>query len=241
MSRVHGSFIHRGLGVSCPTGLVATSNGGCVDPNSVQAQRIAASTPAKAVTYASAPGCNVVNLSTNTCMLDDGTIEGCNLIQECDPLTGQTRCQYGPFPGQAADPNLPFCGSSGPSVSYVPTSLPTPTGPSTPFTPTVLAPGAVPVGSAPTAKQEQALVGSNQTIAAAAVPTGSGGPSSSLNPSALTPAANGGVAPAGSGSTTNTGTNSSSLNFLTEASFFGIPNWVAGLVVIGAVYFMVKK
>jgi len=245
MSRVHSSFIHLGglAQVACPTGLVATSNGGCVAPGSIQAQRLAASTPPTAVTYASAPGCNVVNLDENECMLDDGTITGCNIIQECDSLTGQLRCQYGPFPGQTADPTLPFCGTSQPSVSYVPNpNLATPTGPSTPFTPTTLAPTAVPVGSAPTAKQEQALVGNTQTIAAAATPSGSGGPASSLNPSALAPAANGTVTTAGTGSSVTTAdTSSSGLSFLTDASLFGIPNWITGLVAIGAIYLLVKK
>lgn len=124
----------RGLGVTCPTGLVQTANGGCQDPALHKAGRnIPIATP-KAVTYASAPGCNVVDLTKNSCMLADGTIEGCNLIRECDPLTGNVHCQYGPYPGQVVQPNLPFCGSSGPSASG-PVSKPNPTGPSTPFIP----------------------------------------------------------------------------------------------------------
>lgn len=124
----------RGLGVTCPAGLVQTANGGCQDPALHKAGRnIPIATP-KAVTYAQAPGCNVVDLTKNSCMLADGTIEGCNLIRECDPLTGNVHCQYGPYPGQVVQPNLPFCGSSGP-VTSGPTSKPNPTGPSTPFVP----------------------------------------------------------------------------------------------------------
>lgn len=117
-----------------------------------------------AVTYASAPGCNVVNLANNQCMLDDGTITGCNIIQECAALTNQQRCQN-LLPGETADPSLPFCsGTGGPSISYTPNSnLATPTGPSTPFTPTKLAPNAVPAGSMPTAAQVASLLGQTQT------------------------------------------------------------------------------
>lgn len=232
MRRRVQNYRGRGMGVTCPTGLVATANGGCVDPNSVQAQKLASSGPAKAVTYASAPGCNVVNLQANQCMLADGTITGCNIIQECAPLTGQQRCQFGPFPGQTADPSLPFCSGNGPSISYTPNpNLATPTGPSTPFTPTELAPNAVAVGSAPTAQQVQALI-------AATVP-----PSPAASPAPIT----NGTPPATGNGTTVVQSNAPSPTLALPASFTdlfssdasgdwftGVPNWlVIGAGVLG--------
>lgn len=190
-----------------------------------------------AVNYASAPGCNVVNLQNNQCMLDDGTVTGCNIIQECDSLTGNARCQYGPFPGQAADPSLPFCSGSGPSVSYVPNpNLTTPAGPATPFTPTkVFAANSGVVLPA----------GSSASIA----PSGGGAPSSSSPASTSTPASAqpssqtnflqqllaGPNPPAGGSSSTTTVVQSGGGFFSDSADIFGVlvPYWLIGVVVIG--------
>ena len=226
----------RGLGQTCPTGLVVAPSGGCVAPGSIQAARLGVSTTPKAVTYASAPGCNVVNLSTNECMLDDGTITGCNIIQECDSLTGNARCQYGPFPGQAADPSLPFCTGSGPSVSYTPNpNLTTPAGPSTPFTPTaVFASNSGVVLPA----------GSSATIAPAAA---SSAPASNPAASPATPAAPsqqtnflqqllaGPTPPAGAASTSTTVIQSGGGFFSETADIFGVdvPYWLIGVVILG--------
>lgn len=47
--------------------------------------------------YASAPGCHVVNLAQNRCVLDNGIEVGCNSIIECDPLTGAVHGQNAPL------------------------------------------------------------------------------------------------------------------------------------------------
>ena len=242
----------RGLGVTCPTGLVQAANGGCIDPGYAPNKNVAAAKP-KAVTYASAPGCNVVNLANNQCMLDDGTVTGCNIIQECDSLTGNARCQYGPFPGQAADPSLPFCSGSGPSVSYTPNSnLATPTGPSTPFTPTALAPNAVPVGSTPTAKQVQSLLGQTPSPAAVSSPASStpaSSAASSTSASGATQQTNflqqllASVNPPAGGATPTTTVVSSGGGFFSDsADIFGmqIPYWLIGVVVIGGGFLLMS-
>ena len=222
---------------------------GAIDlPSNIGATNFIPAAAPTATTYASAPGCNVVNLAANECMLDDGTVTGCNIIQECDSLTGNARCQYGPFPGQAADPSLPFCSGSGPSVSYTPNpNLTTPTGPSTPFTPGALAANAVPVGSTPTAKQVQSLVGQNQPVTiAASTPAASTPAASSTLPSNAgantsqqtsflqtllnlpSPPAGGAAAPAAAAT-------SSGGFFSDSADIFGVqvPYWLIGVVVIG--------
>ena len=231
----------RGLGVTCPAGLVSAPSGGCVAPGSIQAAKLGVSSTPTAVTYASAPGCNVVNLAANECMLDDGTITGCNIIQECDSLTGNARCQYGPFPGQAADPSLPFCTGSGPSVSYTPNpNLPTPTGPSTPFTPTA-------VFAANSGVVLPAT--SSATIAPASSPAASASPASS--PATSSTPAGGAPAssqttflqqllgtpnpPAGAAPATTTVIQSGGGFFSDSADIFGvqIPYWLIGVVIVG--------
>jgi hypothetical protein len=224
----------RGLGVTCPTGLVQAANGGCIDPGYAPNKNVAAASP-KAVTYASAPGCNVVNLASNECMLDDGTITGCNIIQQCDSLTGNARCQYGPFPGQAADPSLPFCSGSGPSVSYTPNlSLTNPTGPSTPFTPTALAPNAVPVGSSPTAAQVKSLLGQTQPTSSTAASSPAASPTQPSSQTNFLQQLLAGPNPPAGGSTTAVASSDSSL-FSGSLDVFGmqIPYWLIGVVVVG--------
>jgi hypothetical protein len=207
--------IHRGIGVTCPSWLVPTPNGGCIDPtlSSGGIQRDITSPTPTAVQYASAPGCYVVDLATDTCMLSDGTLEACTIIRECDPLTGAVHCQYGPYPGQAVQPGLPFCSGSGPNTIYSPVPLTLPTGPSTAYVPSsVLPQGAIapgtpfPLPSAP----------ASSTPATGLTP-GSG-------PTGTTPASGGGFNP---------------MAFLTEATFAGIPNWV--WLASGAVLFMMVK
>lgn len=229
--RVHESLIHYGLGQ------ITTLQ----QAEAAMVRRNIPSVTPTAVTYASAPGCHVIDLSKNACMADDGTQVGCNLIQECGPLTGQGRCQF-QEPGMVPDPSLPFCTGSGPTISYTPSpTLRNPTGPSTIFRPTTLSTNAVPVGSSVTAKQAQAIVGGNQTIAVPAVPTGGGGPASSLNSSALAPASNGTVVPNTGGTDGSTTTGFDLTTFLT-ASPLGVPNWAIGLGIAAvAAYFMMKK
>ena len=214
----------RGLGYTCPQGTVQTANGGCQDPALVKPGQHAIATP-KAVTYASAPGCNVVDLSKNSCMLADGTIAGCNLIRECDPLTGNVHCQYGPFPGQPVQPNLPFCPSSGP-VTSGPSTAPNPTGPSTPFVPTSVfaANSGVVLPATSTAK--------------IAAPASSGGTSSPAgSSSAASPASSATPAVPVNINVTNTPTGGGfDFSFLTNPiDIFGfeIPLWLIGVAVIG--------
>ena len=182
-----------------------------------------------AVTYASAPGCNVVNLANNQCMLDDGTITGCNIIQECAALTNQQRCQN-LLPGETADPSLPFCsGTGGPSISYTPNpNLATPTGPSTPFTPTQLAPNAVPVGSTPTATQVASLLG-QPAPAANPIPITNGTPATTGNGTAViqsnAPAASYALPASTAGPTVD----------MSGDWISGIPNWllIGGGILVG--------
>lgn len=240
----------RGLGVTCPSGLVQTANGGCVDPNSIQGQKAGVSATPKAVNYASAPGCNVVDLSKNECMMDDGTIAGCNLIQECGPLTGQARCQYGPFPGQVADPSLPFCTGSGPTISYTPNkSLVNPTAPSTPFTPTAVfaANSGVALPATSTARvaspASPSPASSPTTSSGATVPAGTVAPSSQTN--FLTQLLSGSNPPAGaipSGSSTTTVIQSGGGFLSDSATIFGmqIPYWLIGLVVVGGGFLLMS-
>jgi len=206
---------------------------------------VQAKQPPQAQNFASAPGCHVVNLATNECMLDDGTITGCNIIQECDSLTGNARCQYGPFPGQAADPTLPFCSGSGPSVSYTPNpNLTNPTGPSTPFTPTKVF----------AANSGVVLPAGSQ----ASIAPSSGAPSSSSSSSpasSSTPAApanqqtnflqqllNGPNPPAGGASPTTVVVQSGGGFFSESADIFGvqIPYWLIGVVVVGGGFLLMS-
>jgi hypothetical protein len=132
----------RGLGVTCPQGLVQTTNGGCLDPSLYQRPGVQIANVNQAKNYAAAPTCNVVDLTTNTCMLDNGSLEACTFIRDCDPLTGASHCQSG-NPGTIVA-GIPICGAGGPSVP-VHFSAPNPTGPSTAFTPTISATAALPV------------------------------------------------------------------------------------------------
>lgn len=218
----------RGVGQIGKNAALALNNG---------AQRNIPSATPTAVTYASAPGCHVIDLSKNACMADDGTQVGCNLIQECDSLTGNARCQY-QYPGVQPDPSLPFCTGSGPSVSYAPNkSLTNPTGPSTAFTPT----------SVFAANSGVALPATSSARIAA--PSASSGGS----PAASTPAASGpgsvssfiqnlfGTATPATPANVNipvagAPTSGFDLSFLTNpVDLFGfeIPVWVIGAVVIG--------
>jgi len=132
----------RGLGVTCPQGLVQTTNGGCLDPALYQRPGVQIANVNQAKDYAAAPGCNVVDLTTNTCMLDNGSLEACTFIRECDPLTGASHCQSG-NPGTIVA-GIPICGAGGPSVP-VNFSAPNPTGPASTFTPKISAAAALPV------------------------------------------------------------------------------------------------
>jgi hypothetical protein len=132
----------RGLGVTCPQGLVQTTNGGCLDPALYQRPGVQIANVNQAKNYAAAPTCNVVDLTTNTCMLDNGSLEACTFIRDCDPLTGASHCQSG-NPGTIVA-GIPICGAGGPSVP-VNFSAPNPTGPSTTYTPTIPASAALPV------------------------------------------------------------------------------------------------
>jgi len=94
----------RGMGdTACGPGLVMDNR---TDPPHCILEAYAYKLPTQntAVNFPQAPGCNVVDLSRNACLLDDGTEYGCNGIQECDPLTGAVHYQYalpgGPVSGQ---------------------------------------------------------------------------------------------------------------------------------------------
>lgn len=143
--------IHRGIGVTCPSWLVATPNGGCIDPTLVKAGTDLPYPVQVATDYPQAPGCHVIDLASNTCMLDDGTIEGCNIIRECDPLTGLIHCQYG-GPGTPV-PGIPICPSGGP-ITFNPVPIQNLTG-GTPYIPQVqtppspVIPPSVPYGGLP--------------------------------------------------------------------------------------------
>jgi hypothetical protein len=235
----------RGLGVTCPAGLVQAANGGCIDPGFAPNKNNVQAAAPKAVNYASAPGCNVVNLATNECMLDDGTITGCNIIQECDSLTGNGRCQYGPFPGQAADPTLPFCSGSGPSVAYTPNpNLTNPTGPSTPFTPTkVFAANSgvvLPAGS-------QASIAPSSgapSLSSTSSPASSSTPAAPANQQTnfLQQLLSGPNPPAGGSNPTTVVVQSGGGFFSESADIFGvqIPYWLIGVVVIGGGYLLMR-
>jgi len=176
----------RGLGLTCPTGLVLTADGsGCIDPTLGLNKQKIAPVQTKAVDYPNAPGCHVVNLATDTCMLDNGTIENCKVIQECDPLTGVQHCQY-PTPGVNPNPNLPFCTSAQGMSVTTPT---TPSGPGTPFTPntSLVAPQTPAQAAAAVAKAQAAASTPKQVTAPSSNPTAT--PSSALtSPSSSSPA-----------------------------------------------------
>lgn len=79
--------------------------------------------------YPSAPGCHVVNLTANRCVLDNGVEVGCNSIIECDPITGAMHGQTVPLVNNPAfTPNLKLVNPSGPSTPSVlkPFALPPP-------------------------------------------------------------------------------------------------------------------
>lgn len=102
------SHRRRGMGQmlpgETPTQYYARISGGSWTPQGNRANYSGDAGPLTAYDYAEAPGCHVVDLSSNTCVLDDGTVFGCNGIQECDPLTGAIHAQFalpgGPIQGQ---------------------------------------------------------------------------------------------------------------------------------------------
>jgi hypothetical protein len=240
--RVHGSHIHlSGLGVTCPTGLVATPNGGCLDPSLPAAAKFANATP-QAMTYPQAPGCPVVSLANDSCMLADGTITSCKEIQECDPITGVNHCQM-QLPGVAADPSLPFCtGGTTPGGQGTPSAVIS--GPGTPYTPTLVS-GSVPVGSGITSQQMQSLVkasGAQNVISSPAVPTAPSVVAAAPITQPTTPA----LVPNTSSSSTAASTSSASSSsfdlstFLTDTPL-GVPNWMIGAGGLVVLFLVMKK
>jgi len=75
----------------------------------------------QAFDYPQAPGCHVVDLSANRCQMNDGTEEGCNAIQECDPLTGAVHFQYA-LPGGPSNPALPALKTLGVDLATAPST-----------------------------------------------------------------------------------------------------------------------
>jgi hypothetical protein len=120
---------HRRRGMGQTTGWITLPSGARIQEQGQYAD--------SAVNYREAPTCNVVDLSTNTCAFDNGLIEGCNMIQDCDPLTGAVHGQYalpgGPIQGQPSTLRTVGPAFQFPVYGYSPNlSLKNPTGPSTP-------------------------------------------------------------------------------------------------------------
>lgn len=100
------AVVHRGVGqsswITLPSGARIQEQGPYAD---------------SALDFPGAPGCHVVDLSTNTCALDNGMIAGCNAIQECDPLTGAVHAQYG-LPGGPVQGQPPSLKTTGPGFQF---------------------------------------------------------------------------------------------------------------------------
>jgi len=243
--RVHSAFltaprmpsvrIHRtgfrlrgfsGLGVTCPEGDIPTANGGCCDPSNACGAQLQQNT--QPMDYSQAPGCHVLNLAANQCVLDNGDPLACTAIQECDPITGTTHCQYAlpgqTSPSQTPNPQLPFCTGAanegtpqttlpnGEIIAAPPTTIPTLTG----GTPSVINPSISPSSLALTA-QKQAAQQNQQAAAGQVSNQQSSTTSSTTEASQAAP-----VGPAPSTNTSNTTTGVSSSANGTS----GLPDWV---------------
>lgn len=79
--------------------------------------------------YPQAPGCHVVDLANNLCLLDNGQSYGCNSIQECDPLTTAVHTQNPlPTPANPLLPALKTGATPTPADNAPVLGLPAPTG-----------------------------------------------------------------------------------------------------------------
>jgi hypothetical protein len=213
--------VSRGMGQSLAECIAARgSAAACGGGNSLAAPQ--------ARDYSNAPGCHVIDLANDICMMDNGYRLKCSAIRECDPLTGTQHCQY-PLPGQTdpsqtVNPTIPFCTGQPGQANVIQAQKPA--GEGTAFTPSGVDLAQI------TAAAVKAATQSNQSIlqTPSSAPVTNGAPISS-GPTAQSNAPSPGIA-----------LPPSIQAFFSTPSgnwFDGIPNWllIAGVVGGGLLLF----